>query len=264
MSVNVFIQARMSSSRLPGKVLMEVMGEPLLAYLVDRVSKAASVDKVVVLTSLHSSDDAIDAFCKARGVSCFRGTLEDVLGRFWCAFQQFPASHIVRITADCPLSDPEIIDELVDLHIREENDYSCNFLNRGVPDGLDVEVMSARALEMAAKNADKHSEREHVTPFLREPEQNFRCGNSDFIKGQGHQRWTIDYPEDFELVTKIIENLHPNNAQFGYREVLALMEKKPELVSINQGFVHNEGLLKSIQEDRKVIVSDNGSVPELS
>lgn len=264
MSTNAFIQARMSSSRLPGKVLMCSAGKPLLAHQIERVSRAKSLQRVVVLTSLDSSDDPIEQFCRGANIACYRGPLEDVLGRFWGALQQYPASNIVRLTADCPLSDPLIIDRVVQQHLDQANDYTSNCVLPGVPDGLDVEVMSVQALETAAKSADKMSEREHVTPYLRRPDTTFRIGHCDHIKGQEHQRWTVDYPEDFQLIDQILEHLYSSNPHFGFQEVLQLLHNKPELAQLNQGIQRNEGLVKSQTNDWVVNVNDDGQISELN
>ncbi|HXN88188.1 MAG TPA: glycosyltransferase family protein, partial [Methylocella sp.] len=166
------IQARMTSTRLPGKVLKEICGKPMLARQIERVARARLVDLVAVATSEDASDDPIAALCAELGIPSYRGSLADVLGRFQGASERLgPADHIVRLTGDCPLTDPAIVDACVAVHIANSADYTANGVERTYPDGLDVEVMTASALARAAREAKDPFQREHVTPHIyRNPE----------------------------------------------------------------------------------------------
>lgn len=207
MTVIAAIQARMGSTRLPGKVLAELGGLPLLVFMLQRVCKAASLDRVVVATSESPADDAVtDAAAKA-GASVVRGSEWDVLGRFVTVAEIFPADHMVRLTADCPLSDPEIIERAVRAHMRAGADYTSNTLVRTFPDGLDVEVVRTECLKEAGRMAEDAEEREHVTPYIyRRPARYKLCSvrSREFL---AHHRWTVDTPEDLEYVRMLVDGV---------------------------------------------------------
>ena len=168
------LQARASSRRLPGKVLKPILGRPMLERQIERLRRARRLDGLVVATSTDAGDDAIDALCRSLGVECFRGSLEDVLDRFYRAVLRHAPQSAVRLTADCPLADPAVIDRLVELHAAGGYDYTSNTLVRTYPDGLDAEVVALPCLEAAWREAALPSEREHVTPFIYNRPQRFR------------------------------------------------------------------------------------------
>lgn len=214
------VQARMGSSRLPGKVLMDIGGRSVLELLVSRLRRA-EVDAVVVATSDTEQDDAIQRACEDLHVVCVRGSESDVLERFTAAMDRFPADDIVRITADCPFIDPTIVDEAVRLHQREGADYTSNTLVRTYPDGLDVEVLRASVLRTAAREAQQADEREHVTPFVyRHPH---RFAIRQLISGQpqlGRERWTLDTVDDLARLREIA-TLIPNSIEASWSDILA-------------------------------------------
>src|SRR5215831_8692767 len=169
------LQARASSRRLPGKVLKPILGRPMLERQIERVRRSRRMDRLTVATSTDASDDAIAALCQALTVDCFRGSLEDVLDRFYQAARQYAPRAVVRLTGDCPLTDPRVIDELIETHCREGYDYTANVLPpRQIPDGLDVEVIAMSCLETTWREAKLPSEREHVTPFIYNHRERFR------------------------------------------------------------------------------------------
>jgi spore coat polysaccharide biosynthesis protein SpsF len=247
MQVVAIIQARMSSSRLPGKVLADVCGKPMLWYVVTRAQQAARLDLVVVATSNEPSDDAIEKFCELNRIACFRGSKDDVLDRYYRAANRFRADVIVRLTADCPLLDAAVVDKVVQTFLTGGYDYVSS--NATYPDGLDTEVFSRRALARAWQEARLPSEREHVTPYINKHSTRFRLGSVTYHEDLSSMRWTVDEPEDLELVRRIYDYL-AGKASFGMNDVLGLFRDHPELKMINVGFKRNEGYAESVKEDK--------------
>jgi len=235
------IQARMSSTRLPGKVLAEIAGEPMLVRVVERARMAVLVDEVVVATTTDPADDPIEALCLERGYACVRGSNQDVLDRIYQAARLHAAEVIVRLTADCPLIDPGVVDQTVGTFLKSQVDFAANRLpppwKRSFPIGLDTEVCSSQALERAWKEADKPHQREHVMPYLYEVPGRFRVSIVDCERDYGHLRWTVDTPEDLELLRQIYARFGGRD-DFSWREVLQLFEREPELAAINAQVPH--------------------------
>ncbi len=252
----IILQARMSSSRLPNKVLMPILGKPMLAHQIDRVSTLNIPHTLVVATSTQCSDDPIAELCGQLNVNCFRGSLDDVLARYYQAAIKFSKNNtltnIVRITGDCPLIDSDIIDKVINLFLTSKVDYCSNCIPATLPDGLDVEVFSFSALEKAYQLAKKISEREHVTPFIRNNPQLFTVNNYNHQPDLSQYRWTVDEPKDFKLVTKIYQALSPQKPNFKLADILHLIQQQPELTKINQHIVRNEGLIKSELAEQQV------------
>jgi spore coat polysaccharide biosynthesis protein SpsF len=234
LSAVAIIQARTGSTRLPGKVLMNLAGEPMLARCVNRVVRAVSVDDVVVATTIESSDDALEGLCRSRGWNFFRGSQDDVLDRYYRAAAMFGADTVVRITSDCPLIEPEIIDRVSAAYqsALPAVDYASNTLtHRTYPRGLDTEVFSFAALRTAWARDSNAGWREHVTPYIyRNPEQ-FRTLNVTCEIDWSGLRWTVDTIEDLEFVRRVYDKF--GHDRFTWREVLDLLERQPELVGIN-------------------------------
>ena len=201
------IQARMTSSRLPGKVLMPIAGKPAILFMHARVRRAKLIDAICLATSVDPSDDALAACAEAAGLDVHRGSLDDVLDRFVGAARAHQAEIVVRLTGDCPLIDPEIIDQVVGLLAGGGYDYASNIDPPAFPDGLDVEAMTVAALETAAAEARLGSEREHVTPFIRNHPERFRAGLVSSPVDLSALRWTVDYPDDLELVRRLTESV---------------------------------------------------------
>ena len=239
------VQARMSSSRLPGKSLAEICGRPMLWHVVNRVRHSRLVNKVVVATTDKPSDDPIAALCQDENIPCFRGSEDDVLDRFYRAAQMYSANVVVRVTADCPLIDPAVIDEVVSRFRDSGCDYVSNTLRYTFPDGLDTEVFSFQALERAWQEAGKPSEREHVTPYLRAGR--FRTANveSGAAVNLSRQRWTVDHPSDLEFVRGIYAGLS-GDGNFGFQDVLDLLRKRPDLAVAQTETIMNEGYYRSL------------------
>lgn len=247
-NIMAVIQARMSSTRLPGKVLMEIGGKPALYHVVNRVRKAAAIDRVIVAASRNPADDSLQSYCETLDVVCFRGDENDVLDRFYQAAVQYPAGVIVRITADCPLLDPSVTDRVVQAFLDERCDYASNTLICTYPDGLDVEVFTFQALERAWREARLLSEREHVTPYIKKHPEIFRLKNVKHDCDLSSLRWTLDEPADLEFIRAVYDGA--SREFFGMEEILSWLQSHPELGRINQGIQRNEGYQKSLREDR--------------
>jgi glutamate-1-semialdehyde 2,1-aminomutase/spore coat polysaccharide biosynthesis protein SpsF len=244
------IQARMGSSRFPGKVLADLAGRPMLWHVVHRVRRAKKVDKVVVATTDREVDDPVARFCEEEGIACFRGNEQDVLDRFYQAAKANRADVVVRITADCPLIDGAVIDKVLERFEHGDCDYACNIIRYTYPDGLDTEVCSFAALERAWREASKPSEREHVTPYLRTDK--FRTANveSEIPVSPADFRWTVDHPADLEFVRKVYEAFS-GNGDFGFREVFDLLKERHDLATIQAETIMNEGYYKSLYQQAK-------------
>jgi spore coat polysaccharide biosynthesis protein SpsF len=232
MRVVAIVQARMGSTRLPGKALKDLGGETVLARVVNRTRRATLVDEVVVATSVLPADDAIARECEGLKVSCFRGDELDVLDRYYRAAQKFAADAIVRITADCPLIDPELIDATIRSRLDQKADYASNSLVRSYPRGLDVEVFTADALARAWSAAKEEYQRIHVTPYLYENPKSFKVISTAEEMDHSNYRWTLDTAEDLELLRAVYKHFG-NRDSIRWIEVLDLMEAQPELGALN-------------------------------
>ena len=227
MSVAIVVQARMGSSRLPGKVLKNIAGRPMLSYQMERLRRVKRAKQLVIATSDQTPDDAIEKFCHREKIACVRGSEDDVLARYHLALERFPADTIVRITADCPLIDPGLVDDVIAAY---EPDFVSNMLETTYPYGMAVEAFSAQALREAHREAKDPAEREHVTPFIWRRPERYRLKSLTMTPNLSGHRWTVDTPEDFELVSRLLKTLKP---QFTLRDVLALLDKHPDWRALN-------------------------------
>jgi|TARA_B100001964_G_scaffold244307_1_gene325247 spore coat polysaccharide biosynthesis protein SpsF (cytidylyltransferase family) len=243
------VQARMASTRLSSKVLLDIAiaGRPMLWYVVRRAQRATTVQQVVVATSDQPANDAVANFCIDHAIDCFRGSEDDVLDRYYRAARYFGAGTIVRITGDCPLIDPEIIDKVVGVYQDGGYDYVSNTLPSTYPDGLDTEVFSVAALECAWRDAKWRSEREHVTPYFRKHPKLFRVGNVVCEMDLSDWRWTVDELRDLEFVQAVYSQM--GDGPFGMVDMLDLLRRHPELAEINAGIGRNEGYHQSVSKD---------------
>ncbi|HUO22777.1 MAG TPA: glycosyltransferase family protein [Caulobacteraceae bacterium] len=225
------LQARMSSTRLPGKVMAEVAGAPMIARQIERVRRARRIDHIVLATSTDPSDDPLAEHVATLGAGVYRGSLNDVLARFVGALNAFgPAEQVVRLTGDCPLADPKVIDATIALHLERGTDYAANTpAHRTFPKGLDVEVVRASCLTRAGREAGDPYEREHVTPyFYRHPERFPQAFLSQAAE-EGELRWTVDRPDDLELVRTVYDALYPSRPDFTSDDVRAFLRSRPDL-----------------------------------
>lgn len=208
------LQARMSSSRLPGKVMMPILGMPMIGRQIERLKRAGTLDRLVVATSVEDSDEPLADYVASLDVSVHRGSLNDVLDRFCGAARACGAEHVVRLTADCPLADWTVIDDCVERHLRTGADCTSNAVVRSYPDGLDVEVVKHSVLEVAAREAPPGPDREHVTPFIYARPDRFDVQHVIQEPNLEHVRWTVDTAEDFAFATDVYRALYPRNPAF--------------------------------------------------
>ena len=248
------LQARTSSSRLPGKVLRDILGVPMLLRQIERENLVRSIDHLVVVTSNDKSDDLLSKVLRESGVDCYRGSLNDVLDRFYQAAKLHNPEHVVRLTGDCPLVDPEVVDNVISMHLATNADYTSNIFPATYPDGLDVEVMKFSALEIAWKESELPSEREHVTPLIRNDKERFLHSNLEHSSDLSNYRWTVDEFQDFEFVQKVYEKLYKENPKFNMEDIIKYLDTNPELAKLNTHFVRNEGSVNSFKKDEEYLL----------
>jgi spore coat polysaccharide biosynthesis protein SpsF (cytidylyltransferase family) len=250
--VVAIIQARVGSARLKRKVLMDIIGKPMLWHVINRLKRSKLINEIVLATTTKKEDAPLLKIAEDSSAKVFRGSEEDVLDRYFRAATKYDAKTVVRITADCPLIDPKIVDDALDLFLEGDYDYVGNTEKPTFPDGLDVEVFSYGALKKAWGRAARSSEREHVTSYIRNHPEIFKIGNLENEKDLSHMRWTVDEERDLEFVKEIYKKLYKKGKVFYTNDVLKLLKKHPELTEINKGVARNEGHAKSLREDRLV------------
>jgi len=251
------IQARTGSTRLPKKVLEKIDNNlTVLDYVINQVKYSQNIEKIVVATTNLIEDDLICKYSNLQKIECFRGSSQDVLDRFYHCAKKYSVKTIVRITADNPLIDPNIIDSIIDGY--EKCDFITNTLERTFPYGTEVEVFSFSSLEKAWKIAKKPSEREHVTPFIRDPKNKFILKNFKNEKNISQLRYTIDKKEDLQLVKEIIKNI--SKKPILLQDIINLQKEKPKIFEINKNVEH-DGYLSSLEKDQQYFKSNNNKRP---
>lgn len=235
MKVALLVQARMRSTRLPGKVLKPVLGKPLLEHMLERLARVRGADQLAVVTTIHEADEPIISLCRRLEVAFFRGPEEDVLARYHAGAESLGADVVVRVTADCPLIDPAVVDRVISFYRANaaRYDYVANNLVSTYPPGMDVEIFPFQVLDEAFREAQTPPEREHVTPFIYGHPERYMLANVAYDSDQSRHRWTVDAPEDFELVRLILEALYPGRPQFTLEDALDLAARHPQWSSIN-------------------------------
>jgi len=243
----------MGSSRLPGKVLREVNGRPLLSYMLERVLRAKTLDSVVVATTNRLQDEPIVKLCQDQGVITFRGNEQDVLDRYYQCGLQLGADDIVRLSADCPLIDPQVIDEVVGVYKSGKYDYVANTAppTGTFPQGMDVEVFSFAALRQAWRDARKPSEREHVTFYFWKNPSLFSTFRYDLSRNLSRYRLTVDEPEDLEVVSGVLTELFPVNPKFTMWDIVTFLEERPGLLSRNAHVLPRQGWRRALDRDKQ-------------
>jgi spore coat polysaccharide biosynthesis protein SpsF len=236
MKIVAIVQARMGSSRLPRKVLKDLGGATVLDRVLNRLGRSRLIQESVVATTIEPADDAIVEHCERTGRKVFRGSEQDVLDRYYQAAKYVNADVVVRITSDCPVIDPEVTDGTIRAFLDRHADYASNVLVRTYPRGLDTEVMTVQALERAWRESNKPHQREHVTPYIYENPSEFKLHGIENDTDCSRHRWTVDTPEDLELLRAIYERFGGRD-DFGWREVLKLVESDPSLAEINRNIV---------------------------
>jgi glutamate-1-semialdehyde 2,1-aminomutase len=227
------IQARMKSTRLPGKVMKKILGRPMIGYLLERVSRAQQIDKIIVATSHDPANDVLVDYVESLGFDVFRGNENDTLDRFYQAAVQYSADQIIRITGDCPLIDPRVISQVIDALKQNNADYASNVNPRSFPKGLDVEIMTFQSLARSWREAQEQEDREHVTLFIRKRDD-FKKANVVYKDDLTCERWTVDHPEDFTLIENIYKRIYKDNSEFGLEDILAIKNKEPEWFFVNR------------------------------
>lgn len=235
MKTVIIVQARMTSTRLPGKVLKRVLDKSLLEYQIERLRRVKLADEIVIATTTNSTDLPIIELCDRLSVPYFRGSEDDVLARYYGAAKEHKGDVVVRVTSDCPLIDPQVIDKVIQFYLeyKYEYDYISNCLERSYPRGMDTEVFSFIALHQAFVEATAQPDREHVTPFIYRHPERYRLAQVVYSENQSSHRWTVDTADDFELIKKIIETLYPQIPKFTLEDCLDLLRQYPDWSLIN-------------------------------
>tara|TARA_B100001105_G_scaffold245598_1_gene228412 strand:- start:171 stop:941 length:771 start_codon:yes stop_codon:yes gene_type:complete len=252
MTIGCIIQARMGSTRLPGKVLMEVIeGKPVLYYVINQLKYCKSFEKLIVATTTLPEDDKIVQFCMDNDVNYFRGDSKNVLERHYRCAEKFSLSTVIRMPADKPLLDPEVVDKVVEAFNSNSYDYVTNFLPSTYPSGTEVEVLSFNALKIAYEKAILPSEKEHVTNYIYDHKDDFRIFNVVNSENLSNFRWAVDRIEDLRLVREIVSNIHKSPILI--KDILELFKNEPNLIEINKQVDGNEGNIKSEKEDKEFL-----------
>ncbi len=245
------VQARLNSTRLPNKVLKKIGPKTILEIIVERISLSKHVEQIIIATSTSPTDDKLADFVTTR-LPCplVRGSLANVLERFYQASCQYPSQYIVRITADDPFKEAQLIDRCVEVLLQDASiDYCSNTLSPTYPEGLDVEVFKTAALKTAYTQATLDSEKEHVTPYIWKNNQLFHLQNISHCEDLSSWRWTVDKPQDFELAKRIYQHFN-YNYQVPYQDIISWCKQNPEILTLNNDTVRNEGYLKSIRGEK--------------
>ncbi|MEW5766975.1 MAG: aminotransferase class III-fold pyridoxal phosphate-dependent enzyme [bacterium] len=251
--IGAIVQARMGSTRLPGKIMKEIVGKPLLEHLVSRLKGSRLLDKIIVATTSLKEDEIVVELAEAIGIDAFAGSEADVLDRYYQAARKYRLDTVVRITGDCPLIDPKVVDKVI-RHFKSDNfDYVSNVFKYTYPDGLDTEVFSFEALERAWREASQPSEREHVTPYIRKHPELFKLSNVENDINLFGMRWCVDEEKDLEFVREVYKNLYREGKIFYMEDILKLLKICPGLSQINEGIIRNEGYYKSLLEQKEPI-----------
>ena len=237
----IVVQARMSSSRLPGKIMKDILGETVLYRQLERLQKLKNKVTLVVATSEEPADDAVRKFCEEKNFNCFRGSLNNLLDRHYKAMLHFDAEACIKIPSDCPLIDPRIVDEVIDFYknTRGAYDFVGNLHPATFPDGNDVEIMTRACLTRTWKEATRPLELEHTTPYIWENPEKFRLANITCSTGRDYSmshRFTIDYEADYQFIKRVYEELYPTNPNFSCADILNLLERQPEIYNINSRY----------------------------
>jgi len=248
----IICQARFGSTRLPGKVLKKIFDKPLLWYVVKRLEQVKTPNKIIIATADSEENKPIIEFAKNLNIGYFAGSEDDVLDRYYHTAKKYNGEVIVRITSDCPLSDPVIIDKVLDLFFEGNYDYTCNVDPPTFPDGFDIEVFTFESLERAWKEAKLISEREHVTLYIRNENNDFKRKNLLNNTDYSNYRLTVDNVEDFQLISKIIEQFKDQWETFNMQDIIKFLEENPELKKLNMSIARNEGLAKSLEEEKEI------------
>ncbi len=240
MKIAAIVQARMMSTRLPKKILMEAVGKSLLSLMIERLKHSEYIKEVIIATTTNPKDDILAEFCEKNNIPYFRGDEDDVLDRYYQTAKHFNVDTIVRATSDCPLIDPKVTDQVIKFFLEGDYDYVSNIAPPSYPDGLDTYAFSFKALEKAWTEAKDKHEREHVTPYFWKHPELFKVANVGQEEDMSQtQRWTIDYQEDYDFLKTVFEELYKEGQVFYMQEVLDLLKRKPEIYALNANRIQN-------------------------
>ena len=238
MNIYAIVQARMGSTRLPGKIFKPLAGKPVLWHVVNRLTYSKLIGKIIIATTTLPEDDQVEHFCKSNNILYYRGSSDNVLSRYYEAAKKFNADIVIRITSDCPVIDPIVLDKMIEEFLAisavEKIDYMSNSLQRTFPRGLDAEIFTFKALEKTFTEAKNNYELEHVTPYIYQHPELFEIKNFINDKDLSYHRWCVDTPEDLKLVEEIYNELYSPEKLFVFDEVLKLFNLRPELIEINR------------------------------
>ncbi len=252
--IAAIIQTRISSSRLPGKIMLSACGKSLLHHLINRVKQSKNLDKIIIATTTEKADDVIVDFCKSEKIEFYRGSENDVLGRYYETAKMYSIDTIVRLTSDTPLLDPNVIDKVISIYQKNNFDFVSNFfpLPRTYPEGYNVEVFPMKILEKANREAIKPSDREHVTTFISMQPKKFKIYRVDNDKDFSKYRLTLDYDEDYKLIKAVFDSLYNKNHYFTLEEIVDWLEKNPNVLKLNSHIKSYQHLTKSFENDAKL------------
>ena len=249
--ITCIIQARTNSNRLENKVLLKILNSPVIVHILDRIKKSNYIEQIILATSSNSDDQILLDIANNNQIISFKGNEFDVLDRFYNAAKEYDADPIIRITGDCPLIDPILIDKMTKFFLENNFDYMSNTIERTFPDGLDVEIFTFATLKKAFSEATWLSEREHVTPYIIKNPKLFKIFSYTNDVNLSHFRWCLDEESDYKMIQKIFYELKPKKF-FTTKDILNLLEKNPEISKINSGIITNEGYLNSVKNDKKI------------
>ncbi|MGB2841560.1 MAG: glycosyltransferase family protein [Halobacteriota archaeon] len=255
------IQVRMGSTRLPEKALKQILGKPMLWHLINRIKEAKLVDKVVIATTTNKEDKMIINFAKENGIDYYAGSENDIVDRLYMTAKKFGAEAIVRITGDCPLIEPKIIDKAVEYYLKNKDriDYVSNVYPPTYPDGLDVEIYPFKTLERMGREIKDPFGREWVYTYIIENPDKFRIANIENKEDLSWMRWTVDYKEDLDFVREIYKMLYKYDRIFHMEDILELLRENPKFMEINKKFIRDDAYIKALKEREKIMKSDKYS-----
>lgn len=248
--ITCIIQARTNSNRLPNKVLLKISNSPIIIHILNRVKKSNYIEQIILATTNNPNDQILLDIANDNQIISFKGNEFDVLDRFYNAAKEYDADPIIRITGDCPLIDPILIDKMLKFFLKNNFDYVSNTLERTFPDGLDVEIFTFATLKKAFSEATWISEREHVTSYIIKNPKLFKLFSYTNIKNLSHLRWCLDEESDYKMLQKIYQEFEPGKF-FSTTDVLKLLEKRSEISKMNFGIPTNEGYSNSVKNDKK-------------
>jgi len=252
----IIIQARIGSRRFPRKVISKIQGDYMISHIIKRLKYAKFAEQIILATTKKEEDKILLEIAKKENIFLFAGNEKDVLKRYFLCAKKFDADPIIRITGDCPLCDPKIIQKMIKKFNRKKYDYISNRINPSFPDGLDVEIFSFKALRKAEREAKLKSQREHVTSYIYENKKKFSIFNLKNKKDLSELRWTVDEKKDLQFVKKIYQKMSPKKI-FYMHDVLEVLKKNPEFSKINNNIIRDEGYMISKKNDNKISRTKN-------